>query len=328
MSRSSALCACVLLAAVLCQARPARADDPPLALVGEIELPGIAGRLDHLALDAAHDRLFVAALGAGRVEAIDLHLSRRVSSLAGLREPQGLAWDAREQRLLVAEGGRVDAFTADGERVARAGGLDDADNLHLDAASGLLYVAADDALAVLDAKSLRLERRFALEGHPEAFALSAEGPEIYVNVPSAGRVAVLDRRSGRTLRAFELGGAGGNFALALDEPRRRLYVATRRPARLVVFDTASGARVAGMPLCGDADDLFLDAERQRLYAICGDGSVDVVRQLDADHVAPAQRLATAPGARTGLFVPERATLFVAVPARDGRPAALRAYRVR
>ena len=37
--------------------------DAPLRLVGAIEIPAVRGRIDHLAVDLAHDRLFVAALG-------------------------------------------------------------------------------------------------------------------------------------------------------------------------------------------------------------------------------------------------------------------------
>ena len=49
------------------------------------------------------------------------------------------------------------------------------------------------------------------------------------------------------------------------------------------------------------------------YVICGQGVVDV---LD-DNGSRIQRIPTATGARTGLFVPELERLFVAVPARMG-----------
>ena len=39
------------------------------------------------------------------------------------------------------------------------------------------------------------------------------------------------------------------------------------------------------------------------------------------------RVATAPGARTGLFVPERNELFVAVPHRGDQRAEVRVFRV-
>jgi hypothetical protein len=113
-----------------------------------------------------------------------------------------------------------------------------------------------------------------------------------------------------------------------DPRNHRLFVATRQPAMLFVYDTATAKRTAAVPLCGDADDLFFDAERRQLYAVCGEGEVDVLRQQDADHYQVTERVPTAAGARTGLFVPGLATLFVAVPSRGASTAEIRAYRVK
>ena len=49
---------------------------PLLSLDGSIALPGVAGRIDHLAYDPHGRRLFVAELGNGTVEAIDLASGR------------------------------------------------------------------------------------------------------------------------------------------------------------------------------------------------------------------------------------------------------------
>lgn len=54
-----------------------------------------------------------------------------------------------------------------------------------------------------------------------------------------------------------------------------IAVAFRSPARLVIFDTANGSVIADMPTCGDADDVFFDASRDRLYVSCGEGKIDV-----------------------------------------------------
>ena len=51
-----------------------RAAEPPAPLVLErtIALKGVTGRIDHLAVDLARKRLFVAELGNGTVDVIDL----------------------------------------------------------------------------------------------------------------------------------------------------------------------------------------------------------------------------------------------------------------
>jgi DNA-binding beta-propeller fold protein YncE len=300
---------------------------PELALVQEIELPGTRGRIDHLAIDLAHRLLFIAALGGDAVDVVDLNAGRRASKLDGRHGPQGVLYLPALQRLLVAngQGDSVEALH-EGHRQGVIAGLPDADNLRLDPQSGLVYVGYGNALAELDPRSMKIVRRLSLPGHPEAFQLAKAGGRIYVNVPSASAVIVLDRESGRTIATWSVTPHGGNFPMALDDTGHRVFVGTRKPPALLAFDSESGALVAQAPLCGDADDLFFDGLRRVVYGICGDGRVAIVPQTDASHFGRARRLSTADGARTGLFSPELKTLFVAAPARAGRPARLLVYR--
>jgi hypothetical protein len=292
-----------------------------------IALPGIQGRIDHLAIDLERRRLYVAALGAGEVEFIDLDAGRRVARLRGLAEVQGLAVAPASGRLFVAAGGagRVEAFEHE-RRVASAGELPDADNLRLPPPGDRLFAGFGDALAILDAASLRVLGRIALPGHPEAFEPAAHGPEVYVNVPEAGQVVVVDRVAAKVLAAWSIGPEAANFPMALDEPAHRLFVGTRRPARLLAYDTSSGRRVAEAALCGDVDDLFLDAEHSHVLAVCGEGAVDIFARPDETRLERLQRVPTSPGARTGLFVPALKMLFVAAPAHGEQAAAILAFR--
>ena len=101
----------------------------------------------------------------------------------------------------------------------------------------------------------------------------------------------------------------------------------RLPAKLVVLNTDSGAVVATLSIAGDPDDLFYDAKNQRVYAICGAGAIEVIDQLDRDSYQMTATIKTASGARTGLFVPELSSLFVAVPQRGAQTAEIRRYTV-
>jgi len=59
--------------------------------------------------------------------------------------------------------------------------------------------------------------------------------------------------------------------------------------------------------------------------IGGEGFVDVLQQNDADRYERTAHYPTAPGARTGLFVPEWKKLFVAVPHRGDQRAEILVY---
>jgi DNA-binding beta-propeller fold protein YncE len=308
---------------------PARAET--LALENTVTLASVQGRLDHLSIDVEGGRLFVAALGADSIEVIDLRAGQRVARIERLREPQGVLYLPDERRLIVANGagGGVQAFAdVNAPPLASAAALDDADNLRFDRAAGHVIAGYAQALAMLDPKTMQQVQRVALPGHPEAFEAERMGQRIYVNVPSAGQIAVVDRASGQVAAAWAIDNAAQNYPMALDEADHRLFVATRRPALLLVYDTSTGKRTAELPLCGDADDLFFDEPRRQVYAICGEGFVEIVRQRDADHYEVVERIPTSKGARTGLFVPELSTLFAAVPARGHSPAEVRAYRLK
>lgn len=305
-------------------------DVQPLVFERAIALPGVTGRIDHMDLDVQGARLFIAALGSDAVEVIDLAAGKRVAELRPFRKPQGVRFVPSVGRLFVAngDGGGVVALT-DGAAplIGGVASLEDADNLRFHSSTGTLVAGFGEALALIDPASLRRLRTIPLAGHPEAFSIENSGRRIFVNVPTAGHVAVVDLETGKVSATWALGPASENFPMTLDEAGRRLFVATRRPAMLVVFDITDGRRVAELPMCGDADDLFFDASRKQLYAVCGQGVVDVFRQGDADHYVGIARIPTGVGARTGLFWPDRSTLYVAVPSRDGRQAEIRVYKV-
>jgi hypothetical protein len=113
--------------------------------------------------------------------------------------------------------------------------------------------------------------------------------------------------------------------MALDQASHRLFVITRLPARLLVFDTNSGQVVQRLTAVGDCDDVFYDQTRKRIYTIGGEGSIYVFEQQDADHYKESARLTTVPGARTGFFSPELDRLFLAVRRHGDQVAAIRVY---
>src|SRR5262245_12601276 len=82
-----------------------RASGPEPVLKRSIPLPGVTGRIDHLAVDTEHKRLFVAALENGSLEAIDLEKGDRGKSVTGLKEPQGVAYVPASGLVVVACGG-------------------------------------------------------------------------------------------------------------------------------------------------------------------------------------------------------------------------------
>jgi glutamine cyclotransferase len=302
-----------------------------LELKQTIALPGVEGRIDHLAFDATGERLFVCALGNNTVEVLDLRKGERVHSIAGLGAPQGIAYIPELDRLFIAndKGGVCKIY--EGKSFQPVGELDfkdDADNVRYDNVAKKIYVGfGSGGIGIVDAANGKQVGSIKLAAHPEAFELEKQGKRIFVNVPTARQIAAVDRDKGEVIATWRTDLAFGNFPIALDETNHRLFVGCRFPSKLVVLETESGKVIAKIDISGDSDEVFYDSKRHRIYAICGAGKIDIIEQADANTYKALAKMASADGARTGLFVPERETLFVAVPHRGSQKAEIRAYRV-
>jgi YVTN family beta-propeller protein len=302
-----------------------------LKLKQTIPLPGVEGRIDHFAFDPAGERLFVCALGNNTVEVLDLHNGQRIHSITGLGAPQGIAYIRELDRIFVAndKGGICKIY--DGKSFQPVGELnfkDDADNIRYDEATKKIYIGfGSGGIAIVSAPDGKQIGSIKLSAHPEAFALEKQGKRIFVNVPDARYVAVIDREKGEVINKWGTDLALANFPMALDEANHRLFVGCRLPSRLVVLNTDSGDVVAKIEISGDSDDVFYDAKRHRIYAICGAGKIDIINQADANTYKAFAKVNTASGSRTGLFVPAQDTLFVAVPHRGSQQAEIRCYQV-
>jgi hypothetical protein len=309
-----------------------RAEEPaaPLLLERAIPLAGVSGRIDHMAIDLARKRLFVAELGNGTVDAIDLEAGKTIHRIEGLREPQGIGYAPGADMIAVASAGdgsvllfRAADFTLLG--LIELG--DDADNVRLDPQSGRLIVGyGSGGLAAIDPLSGRVFSRAKLPVHPEGFQLDPVTLRAFVNLPDARQIAVMDLATGKQVTTWRVPDLRANFPMARDDTM--LATVFRAPARLVLLDPHSGAVRANMPACGDADDVFFDTRRGRIYVSCGEGVVEVF-QKDATGYRPSGRVRTASGARTSLFVPELDRLFVAARAGFfglGSDAAILVYR--
>src|SRR5437868_14905531 len=128
----------------------------PLKLEATIPMADVQGRIDHMAMDVKGQRLFVAALGNNSLEVIDLKQNKRVHSVPGLAEPQGIAYIPSSNLLFVANGkdGTVRAFDAGSFRMLTSIPFHgDADNLRLDPDNEHIWVGyGDGALGEFDPK--------------------------------------------------------------------------------------------------------------------------------------------------------------------------------
>jgi DNA-binding beta-propeller fold protein YncE len=306
----------------------------PLVLTGAIPLEGVKGRFDHFATSGKE--LFVSALGNNSVEVIDIGGRTLERTITGVPNPQGVVFSPETNKLFVGSGeGKL--YIYDGSTFGLLSTLDfhgDVDNLRYDTAAKRVYVGYGEdeagAIGTVDATTgKRAEEEYKLGAHPESFQLEASGPNIYVNLPDLKQIAVINRSTHAIVR-WQLT-LEHNFPMALDEADHRLFVGMHEPACLAVFDTGSGHMIVSMPSVQDADDLYYDAVRKRIYVPGGEGFIFAFQQTDSDHYELMAKIPTALGARTAGYFGKGKKGFdrfwLAVPARADRGSEIWIYTV-
>ena len=291
------------------------ADPGPLVLESTIPLPNVRGRIDHLAIDRGRQRLIVAALGNDTVEVVDLRNGKLHQRMSNLKEPQGVAYADKADIVFIASAGDGSVMIFQAEDLKPLGRINlkkDADNIRIDVRNNNVVVGyGDGGLAIIDPVTRNVIGTIALQGHPEGFQIDPVTGRAFVNVPDANQIAVVDLDTRRQIATWKVPEAQSNFPMALDSTKNVLATVFRSPPRLVLFDIKTGTAAANLPTCGDADDVFFDAKRERIYVSCGAGEIAVF-QRDGGTYRSLASVPTTSGARTSLFVPELDRLFLAV----------------
>jgi hypothetical protein len=321
---------------------------------------GVPGRIDHLAYDPATQRLFVAALENGSLEVLDLEAGRRIQSIGGLSKPQGAAVVPTQGCVAVACGGDGRMHVYDTRSLKEIRTIEvgpDADNVRYDARTDTVWVSYGNtnggAIASFEPRTWTRQREIRFASRPESFQLDPAGERLVANLPKGvravtdGAVAIANRDEARVEKLIPLPERARNFPMAFDAAQERVFIASRRPARLIVIDTRAGKVVGEAPCTDDSDDLFYDAASGQVLVIGGgfrpdlqaagaaspvsppdgQGAIDVFAVDQAGRLTRRATIPTVAGARTGWFVPSRRALYVAVPFRGERDAEIREYRI-
>jgi DNA-binding beta-propeller fold protein YncE len=255
---------------------------------------------------------------------IDLKTGKLVAQKLNQTAIQGVAYAPEVDRVFVGLGsqGLWNVFDGEKYQIKKTGKFkDDADNVRYNPKTGLVYVAhAENSLGVIDARALIVKTDIKLPASAEGFVIETSRPRMYLVTPSPSQVVVIDTDKNEVMTTYPVKMAAGGHPVALDEANHRVYIGCRKEPMVVALDTETGKETGGVPIPADVDDLFLDAQRKRLYATCGEGFLAVLKQVDPDHLEVAEKIPTAKGAKTCLYVPETGRLYLAVPrqqATDG-----------
>jgi hypothetical protein len=169
-------------------------------------------------------------------------------------------------------------------------------------------------------------------GHLAEMAMEGDG-KLLVCDSRADLIFQFDTRKRELLKSWPAHGDGAGD-MALDRARHRLFVGTRIPAEMTVYDSLSGKEIVSLPGPETMDGVYYDADLKRIYMSGGrwygtpdasPGWVYVYQQKDADHYQLVSKVKTRPGSGTSLFVPQLKRLYVASQAIGDQEASILAF---
>jgi DNA-binding beta-propeller fold protein YncE len=299
---------------------------------GVTDLPGISGDLDHLAIDAAGQRLFLAAEDNGTLRVINLKTGKLERTVKGFNTPHSILFLSDQNELYVTDGSKavqvLDATTFQVKKTIPT--TPGADSIGVDRIKHLLFAVSGgkdvsmtrSVISVIDTKAGTLVKEIPIEAaHVEAMALEKSGSKLYVNVADKNYLAVIDRNTGKILTQWHIAEAKQNAPIAFDEANKRLFIVCRDPGKLIVVDSASGRSIASFPTGARADEVVFDPTHHRVYVASGEGKIYPYEQIDADHYKTLTPIESAPGAKTAVLYPDCSRLFVAVSPGEGKTGA-------
>lgn len=317
----------IILAAAFALAAQAGAVEP-LELVQTIKLEGKAGNLDHLAVDAKGERLFVANKPNNSLDVIDLKSGKVIKQIPDQGKVSGVAFSEELNRVYVGNGtGTCNAFDGGSYQLVFSTKLAKADNVNYHAGKRLVYVAHGNTLSALDAKSGAVKAAIALPGDAHGFWIDEKGGKLFVSLTKPSQVGVIDLAKNELVEKFPFSLAAGNSPLAYDAEAGRILVGCRKEPLVVVLDAKTGKEMAGVAIPPGIDDLLFDRGSGRLYAI-GNGAIAVIERR-RDRYEVVAKVETAKSARTATLSPKGDRLYLGVPMQDEKTAPeVRVYAVK
>jgi hypothetical protein len=301
---------------------------PPVAyhLVQTVRL-GAPDRWDYVVYDAASHRIYVSH--GDRVTVVDGRDNRILGEVTGMPGgTHGIAVSHATGLGYTDDGqaGQAIAFSlATLKVVKRLKANDDADAVMIDPPSGHVFVVDGDpgTLTVIDPRSDGVVATVHA-GSKLEYAVSGGNGKIYVNGVARREIFRIDTSTNQVDATWPISQCEAPHGLAIDTATHRLFASCENQ-RLVVVNADTGAVVTTVPIGRGTDAAAFDPSHQLIFSSNGtDGTVTVIREVNADTFVPAGTFRTLVSARTMSVDPQTGRLYVV--GADTTPAAMSAFR--
>ncbi len=187
-----------------------------------------------------------------------------------------------------------------------------ADAVTFDPVSRHAFVIDGDTgdIAVIDPAGRRLVT-FIHIGEDLEYAVPGDNGKLYVNGVSRREILRIDTATNRVDAVWPIHQCLDPHGLAIDSKTSRLFSSCENH-RLVVVNSKSGAVIASVPIGSGSDAVRFDQGRKLILSSNGfDGTLTIIREVDANAFMPLTTVKTALSGRTMGLDPASGRVFVA-----------------
>ncbi|MGA8430697.1 MAG: YncE family protein [Candidatus Sulfotelmatobacter sp.] len=274
--------------------------------------PGGREYFDYITFDPESRRLYLSH--GTEVLVVNADSGKEEGKISGLTQSHGVAVAPEAGRGFVSDGAQGKAIIFDLKTlkvIGEANAAPDADCIIYDPASKHIFTFNGDShnATAIDPATGNNVGTLDLGGGPE-FAVADGKGSIYNNLEDKSEVLAIDSQNLKVKAHWPIAPAGAPAPIAIDREHRRLFVAGREPAMLVVMNADDGKVIQSFPLSNGADADVYDSKSGLIFVSTREGWVHIFHEDSPDHYSEAGKVKTEVGAKTMAYDPKTQRIFV------------------
>lgn len=149
---------------------------------------------------------------------------------------------------------------------------------------------------VIDVATDKVVATIPLGAKPET-GVSDEKGKVFVNGEDTNEVIVINANTYQVEKRFKIEGGDAPSGLDIDTKTNRLFIGCGDSKTMVIMDALNGKNLAKFPI-GSCDGLVFDPVLKRAYSSNGEGTISVVKEVNANKFEFVENIPTERGART------------------------------
>ena len=279
--------------------------------VTEIPIGGEGG-WDILTIDSAASRLYLSH--ATKVVVVDLSKNAVVGEIADTPGVHGFLAVPEVQRGFSSNGKENKASVVDLKTLRTISKIETGespDALVYDSKRGEVYIFnhRGNSVTIIDAKTSNVVATVSLGGGPEFAAIDSAADRVYVNIEDKSEVVAIDTTKHEVVAHWPLAPGEEPSGIAFDAAHHRLF-STCHNKMMTMLDTQSGKVVDTTAIGTGVDGAAFDDATQLVFASCGEGVTNIVKEETPEKLRAVQTLKTERGARTMALDPKTHRIYL------------------